>query len=397
MKGDPQTLMIEMMAKLRAPGEGAKAVPRSPNTPVAFGPNPTQPVMATPGEAYVPPEIVRKPGMFGLLNNLNEGGGLKALYENVAKPIQAFTVAMSMWGAMAGPSNLVNSVYSGELNPLEAAIGVAENVTRLRKNKGEEDVGMAVERETPIIGRMGGGDLNWKKGGNAIGPTDTQPTMMDPGGFVLNKDATANLFNQDEPPRLFGDPSAQGKEKETFDWSKIQNLMAMSERFRPPQQQSSWNPEFHQALYGRPPQGKSNNFIDEYMSGVKDRTMMVASMAAPMLGGAGLAAGGEAGMIGKLLGGGEGGGLGKLLGGGGGIEDILGMMGGGGGKGGGGGDINELIKTITELVQTLKGQQGNDKQVSSPTDAMFGPTRGMQGSRRQQGSNYGAIARNTGR
>lgn len=392
MKGDPQTTLMEMMAKLRAPGEGAKAVPRSPNIP-ALGQNPTQPVMATPGEKFVPPEIVRQPGMFGLLSSLNEGNSLKSLYDTVAKPIQAFTTAMSIWGAMAGPAGLVNSVYAGDKNPLEAAISVAENVTRMRRSKGEEDVGMAIDKETPIIGRMGGGGLNWGKGGNAIGPTDTQPTMMDPGGFVLNKDASEHLdmdmgkspLFDDEPPRLFGDPQAQGKEP--FDWSKIQGLISQAQMYHKKLPSFGWDsaPEFHQALYGTYPAKKTGDTKAEQ----DQRALQLVSATS----------GGSMGMVAGLLGGGDGGGGGGL--GGGGIGDIFkSILGGGsgdefsigGGQDGGGGNIPELIKVLTELITIMKGQESNDHPVSNSTSlnpSMSGP----QSNRRTQGINWGSVFR----
>ena len=82
-----------------------------------------------------------------------------------------------------------------------------------------------------------------------------------------------------------------------------------------------------------------------------------------------------------------------MFGGGGGIDQLFGLMSDKQGSSGGGDeDMKGLIKAILELVNELKGEGGTD---SGPSDSS-GP-QPSSGGRRNQGSNYGAILRNTGR
>jgi hypothetical protein len=223
---------------------------------------------------------------------------------------------------------------------------------------------------------------------------------MDPSGFVLNKDASEKLVDWDSSGG--GSlPSDGGLSSDQFDLAKIQNIMAMADKFRTGNESKDprvWNPEFHQALYGRSEQIPGPNFIDNHVSDIEKKGKQATFM---ILGGMGAGAAGVAGAEGAGIagaGGELGGMVSSLFGGGGGdiaaIGKLIGMAGGGGD--GGGGDIAQLVKVISELVTIMKGQQGNDKQVSDPTNSNFGPSSQSLG-RRQQGSNYGAIARNTGR
>lgn len=575
-----------------------------------FGANAAEPIMAEPGEFYVPPDQAQRPEIKPLLSAFNEGRDpestgeqsssfydsimekLGSVYESVRKPATMLGAGVAMYGALSGPVSvmkqgflhqgsdtpysmymagkfsemkkaedelmvpthhedqaLVGKAAGGEVGgsqegsiwksigdaaqkltlglgmwsalmapptklqsefmkgsefaapisaPLKASVGLGDAYSRFKKKSdGDYKADEHFTKAENVVGRADGGWINQTVGTPG---RDSEPTLMEPGGYVIKADnaqkpdvapfleAIGKMHDGgqvggdtpqmqipepewkmqqptlDQMSSMLPPPPAPAKEKsEPSEIDKLKRLAQMLGGFGAGigagllgsnllgGGKSGWeaHPELHQAVYGRRPQvaqeepsfmgsgmqglngigsmmgdfGKISGLAGSIfgsggMEGGEDKgdggmlskagmlAMLVAAPAfAPLLAG-GAEAGGAAGMFGGLFGSAESGGaagatggMGEMFGGKNLLSQMFGSVGeksqstadvGGSGTGS---SIGDLIKSILELIGVLKGQT-SDGDNFTPTLANALP--GMK-TGKQQGANYGAIMRNTGR